>query len=155
MTVKRSDKPSLEGSRHQQMKCPYKPISKRLDFIVPLIVLVLAVLACAEKHFGNLRVYSATLGSVGQFYDQTADRILADDVWVFRPNGTFSAVVNVDGQKLTLSGKYGGDDAGKDFFFSIDTNNDGKYDDNLYASNDFSYIEWRREGGILKYIRIQ
>jgi len=126
-------------------------MKRSLRFIAPGLLLILAVLACAERTFADLRVYSARPGSASLFYDKGTDKILADDVWVFRPDGTFSAVVNADGQRLTLSGRYGGDDAGEDFVFAIDTNGDGKYDDDLYASDDFSYIEWRRESGTTRY----
>jgi len=125
--------------------------NRKLAIITPVAFLILAMLACAEKQFANPHVYSATSGPANQFYDQTADKILTDDVWVFRPDGTYSAILNVDGQRLMLSGRYGGDNAAEDFFIAIDTDGDGEYDDSLYASDDFSYIEWQRSNGTLKY----
>jgi hypothetical protein len=127
-------------------------MNKRLTLAVALAMLVLAILACAERSFTDTHVYAAMPGFASEFYDQAADRILQDDVWVFRPDGKYSAIVQVEGNRLTLSGRYGGDDAGNGFYFSIDTNNDGEYDDSLYASEGFSYIEWRRSSGTLKYV---
>jgi len=126
--------------------------NRKFALITLVAFLVLAMLACAEKQFVNPHVYAAISGSANQFYDQTTDKLLADDVWVFRPDGTYSAIVNVDGQRLMLSGRYGGDNAAEDFFIAIDTDGDGEYDDSLYASDDFSYIEWRRSDGTLKYV---
>jgi hypothetical protein len=115
-------------------------------------MLILATIACAEKYFVNIRVYAAIPGSYSEFYDKSANRILQDNVWVFRPDGTFSAIVIVDGERKLLSGKYGADNAGDDMYISIDTNDDGKYDDSLYVSKDSSFIEWRRNNGTLKYL---
>jgi len=106
-----------------------------------------------RRIFVDLRVYSAAQGTANQFYDSTTDKILGEDIWVFRPDGTYSAIVNVDGKILTLSGVYSGDDVGDVFIFSIETNNDHEFDESLYTDpdDDFSFIEWRRESGSLKY----
>jgi hypothetical protein len=119
--------------------------------LLAVLALVVSTLACAEKTFTDLHVYSASFGTVGQFYDQATDKILEENVWVFRSDGSYTAIVNIDGEIITLTGKYGGDDVGDDFLFSIDTNNDGNYDEQIFASDDFSFIEWRRESGTLKY----
>jgi hypothetical protein len=127
-------------------------ITKRKYLLaLPLIILIIATLACAERQFGNTRVFSATPGTADKFYDQTADKILLDNVWVFHPDGTYDAVVVIEGQRKTISGRYGGDDSGEGFYFSIDTDNDGNYDDYLVASEGFMYLEWRRDSETLKY----
>ncbi len=105
-----------------------------------------------RRTFVDLHVYSATSGTANQFYDSTIDKILGEDIWVFRPNGTYSAIVNVGGKILTLSGVYSGDDVGDDFIFSIETNNDSKFDESLYSDDNFSFIEWRHKSGTLKYL---
>ena len=105
-----------------------------------------------RRIFADLHVYSAVVGTTSQFYDSTTDKILGENIWVFRPDGTYSAIVNVDGNTLTLSGVYSGDDVGNnDFIFSIETNNDHEFDESLYTDGVFSFLEWRRDSGTLKY----
>jgi len=125
--------------------------SNFFHIILALLALIATTLACAEKTFADLHVYSDSPGAVEQFYDRAADKILKENVWVFHPDGSYSANVEVDGESLILSGKYGGDDAGDEFLFSIDTDNDGNYDETFFVGDDFSLIEWRRESGTLKY----
>ena len=127
-----------------------------IRLVIPLLALILSTLACAEKYFDNTQVYSAEKGTVEEFYDTKNDKILADNVWVFKPDGTYSALINIGGQKRLLSGKYGGDNlSNHEFAFSIDTNNDGQYDDNLWIiDGDFAVIEWRREDATLRYFQI-
>jgi hypothetical protein len=128
-----------------------------------MILLLLIVSSCATstpspnstpvpgRIFKDLRVYSATPGTPNQFYDPIADKLLREDVWVFRPNGTYKAEVSVDGEILELSGVYAGDQTGQGFIFSIETNNDSTFDESLYTDDNFSFIEWRRDGESLKY----
>ena len=104
-----------------------------------------------RRIFKDLRVYSATPGTPSQFYDPINDKILGEDVWVFRSDGTYKAAVNVEGELLDLSGVYAGDDTGQSFIFSIETNNDSTFDESLYTDDKFSFIEWRRDGEMLKY----
>ena len=104
-----------------------------------------------RRVFVDLHVYSATSGTAEQFYDLVNDKILGENIWVFRPNGTYSAILNLDGKILTLSGVYSGDDVGDDFIFSIETSNDHEFDESLYTDDEFSFIEWRRENGVIKY----
>ena len=122
-----------------------------LCVLLALLALIVSTLACAERTFTDLHVYSASPGTVEQFYDRTADKILKENVWVFRSDASYTANLKVDGERMTLSGKYGGDDVGDEFLFSIDIDNDGSYDETIFASDDFSFIEWRRESGTLKY----
>ncbi len=128
-----------------------RKISNLFYILLALLSLVASMLACAERTFTDLHVYSETPGAIEEFYDQSTNKILQDNVWVFRSDGTYSAIVNIDGERISLAGKYGGDDVGDDFLFSIDIDNDGTYDDTIFASDDFTFIEWRRESGTLKY----
>jgi hypothetical protein len=129
----------------------------------PMILLLLIMSGCVtstpnpnstpvpRRIFKDLRVYSAIPGTPNQFYDPIADKFLSEDVWVFRSNGTYKAEVSVDGEILELSGVYAGDDTGQGFTFSIETNNDSAFDEELYTDDNFSFIEWRRNGETLKY----
>lgn len=127
-----------------------------LRLLMPLIALVWSILACGERNFDSIQVYSATKGNIEEFYDFEMDKILVSNVWVFKPNGTYEALIELEGEIRSLRGKYGGDDLSKnEFAFSIDTNDDGVYDDNLWVTNgDFSIIEWRRKEITLKYFQI-
>lgn len=144
-----------------------------LNRFIKLFIVVLSLLSIADcatsipiptpdenstpvprRIFVDLRVYSATPGTVSQYYDSTADKILGENVWFFRPDGTYSAIINDEGEVINLSGVYSGDDVGGDvFIFSIETNNDSEYDESLYTDDDFSFIEWRREIGTFTYYR--
>ena len=126
-------------------------MKNRIQLSLSLIALIITVLACGYKTFGNLRVYSSTSGSASQFYDATADTILAENVWVFYPNGEYKAVVIVDEKQTTLRGKYGAEDIGDVFAIVIDTDGDGKFDDELYPDHNSSYFEWRHENSIVTY----
>lgn len=129
---------------------------KRLtSILLSVIALVVASLACGERIFTDLKVYASDAGVITDFYDIQGDQILADNVWVFHPDGTYNAIVVLDGERLNLSGKYAGDDVGDEFVFSIDTNGDGEYDEHLYAIDEFQAIEWRRETGTLKFTVIK
>lgn len=108
-----------------------------------------------RRIFADLRVYSATTGTINQYYDSATDKILSKNIWVFRPDGTYSAIVNIDGKTLNLSGVYSGDGSESGFIFSIETNNDSHFDESLYTDDSFSFIEWRRESGTLKYFLVK
>jgi len=127
-------------------------MKKRFARFILFIVFILVTFACADKQFGNIRIYAAIPGSSSDFYDKSKNRILQDNVWVFLPDGTFSAIVIADDKRNIFSGKYGADNAGEDMFISIDTNGDGKFDDSLFLSKDSLFIEWRRKDGTLKYL---
>lgn len=128
-------------------------MKSRSSLAVPVLMLVLAALACGGRVFGDLRVYSANPGPASEFYDPVGDRILADDVWVFRPDGTFDAIVNVDEQRSTLSGTYEGDNAGHVLYLFLDTDGDGETDASLILDDENFSIVWQREreGGELIY----
>lgn len=126
-------------------------MKNRIQLSLSLIALIITVLACGYKTFGNLRIYSSTSGSASQFYDATADTILAENVWVFYPEGKYKAIVIIDGKQTILRGKYGAEDRGDDFIISIDTDNDGKFDDELYPDHNSSYFEWHHENNIVTY----
>ncbi len=108
-----------------------------------------------RRIFTDLRVYSATPGTPSQFYDPIADKIIGENVWVFRSDGTYRAKVTVSGELLNLSGVYAGDDTGQGFLFSIEINNDSTFDESLYTDDNFSFIEWKREGETLKYYLVK
>jgi hypothetical protein len=129
-------------------------MKKHVFLLIPALALGLASLACAGRVFAELRVYSATHAPVVQLYDAATDTILRDDVWVFRPDGTFDAVLIIDDQRLLLSGTYDGDDAGEEFVFGLDIDGDGQDDELIYADvtgDSFSFIEWRRDNGTFRY----
>ena len=130
-------------------------MKKRIKLSLFLITLVATILACGYKTFGAIHVYSATSGYVSQFYNSTTDTILADNVWVFYPDGKYKALVLVDGKQTNLSGKYGAEDAGDEFTISIDTDGDSKFDDDLYPDDNLSYFEWHHNSNILKYYLAQ
>ncbi len=107
----------------------------------------------SRRPFGAIHVYSATPGSVDQYYDAASDTIRGEDVWVFHPNGIYSAVLCVDGKIKRWSGSYSFDGVGDDMMFFIETNGDGNYDVQLYTAEGFPYIEWRRQSGTIRYVR--
>ncbi len=107
----------------------------------------------SRRPFVALHVYSATPGSVDQYYDAASETIRGEDVWVFRPNGTYSAVLRVDGKINRWSGSYSFDDVGDDMMFFIETNGDSNYDVQLYTAEGFPYVEWRRQSGPIRYVR--
>lgn len=121
-----------------------------------LVIFFLMSLACGGRVFEKQRVYSVTRGPAKQFYDSTTNKILADDVWVFQPDGTFAAIVMVNGERRILSGKYEGDETGGGFFFFLDLDGDGNFnDDNIFLGKDDSYIEWRRNSETFTYFLAQ
>jgi hypothetical protein len=138
-----------------------------LSRLLVIVVSVFAMIGCSKlpstpTPYGNstpvprrpflaLHVYSKNPGTVDQFYDTASDAIRGENVWVFRSNGHYSAVINVDGQIRNFSGVYGFDDVGDDMIFSIETNGDSHFDKSLYTINDFSYVEWRRKSGTVRY----
>ena len=133
-------------------------VNKHLRLLIPALALGLAGLACAGRVFTELRVYSATPAPIEQLYDTGTDTILQDDVWVFRPDGSFDAVLIIDGERFLLSGTYEGDDAGEEFIFGLDIDGDGQDDELIYAdvANDgFSFIEWRRDDGTFRYWAVE
>ncbi|WKZ34600.1 MAG: hypothetical protein QY332_13350 [Anaerolineales bacterium] len=130
--------------------------SNKHQIMWPVLFLILASLACAERYFSSTQVYASEKVELNKGYNETKDQILVENVWVFKADGTFKAAISLNGQVKQLEGKYGGDDVGGNIFlFSIDTDNDGEYDDNLRVLNgDFSVIEWQQNGEILRYFQI-
>jgi len=131
---------------------------RRLDSINgPIIVLValcIAILACGGRVFTDVRVYSLKPASLHDLYDQSSDRILKEDVWVFRPDGSFDVIVWIGGELIALTGAYEGDDAGDEFLFMLDTDGEGEFDEQLVADTEddrFMWIEWRTEDGTYIY----
>lgn len=119
---------------------------RRLLFVV--MALVLTSFACGSRVFEKPHVYANPPQPLAEVYDSSTDLILADNVWVFRPDGTFEARLENNGQHLHLSGTYDGDDTGSGFFIFLDTDGDGQPDDQLLldTENDaYSYIEWEAE----------
>jgi hypothetical protein len=126
-------------------------MKNRIQLCLILITLIIATLACGYKTFGDLRVYSSISGSANQFYDATTDAILADNVWIFYPDGKYKAVVMIDGKQTNLHGKYGAEDIGNVFTILLDTDGDGKFDDELYPDHNSSYFEWHYESNTVTY----
>jgi len=126
-------------------------MKRRTQLSVVFIALIFTTLACGYKTFGSVRVYSSTSGSVSQFYDANTDTILKDDVWIFYPNGKYKAVVIVDEKRTSLHGKYGAEDMGDIFVILIDTDGDGKFDEELYPDHKSTYFEWRHENNVVTY----
>ena len=119
--------------------------------ILSLIALFTVTIACSYRYFADFRVYSATPGSAIQFFDSTTDTIIADNVWVFYPEGNFKAVVIVEGKRTTLHGKYGVDNAADNWLISIDVDSRKKFNDHLYLNDSFSYFEWRGDNNVITY----
>ncbi len=128
-------------------------MKNRLLIVLALAALIASSLACAaRKYVSDTRVYASTSGGVADdFYNSTSKQILQDGVWVFQPDGTFTARLTVDGAPLSLAGKYQGDDSGKDFLIHLDTNSDGAFEDSLYMNQDDTSFEWRRPSGTLTF----
>ena len=115
---------------------------------VPLafLVLITASLACAGRVFQNTHVYALPQIPLLEAYDPTSDAILADNVWVFRPDGTFQARITSCKGHEQFSGSYSGDDVGSDFLFLLDTNGDGTTDDQVQLDvqdDAYSFIDWK------------
>jgi hypothetical protein len=133
-------------------------MNRNLRLLIPALALGVANLVCTGRVFTQLHVYSATPAPIEQLYDTTTDTILHDDVWVFRSDGTFDAVLIINGERLLLSGTYNGDDAGDEFIFGLDIDDDGQDDELIYADvtdDSFSLIEWRRDDGTFIYRLIE
>ena len=124
---------------------------ERRQICLPILLLAFTALACgAGQVFANRQVYSAIPGPANQFYDPITDKILADDVWVFRSDGTYTAIINVDEQRRIRSGKY---EIGEDLIY-LDIDYDSEvfsYADILFVCNDGSSIEWQRSDETLIY----
>jgi hypothetical protein len=105
----------------------------------------------SRRPFLALHVYSTIPGTVDQYYDTATDTIRGENVWVFRSSGHYSAVVKDDGQIRNFSGVYSFDDVGDDMIFSLETNGESHFDKYLYTIKDFSYVEWRRKSGVVRY----
>jgi hypothetical protein len=121
---------------------------RRLFFV--FVALALASFACGSRIFEKPHVYANPPQPLAEVYDSSTDRILGENAWVFRPDGTFEARLETNGERLHLSGTYDGDDTGSGFFFFLDTDGDGQSDDQvlLDTENDaYSYIEWQAEAG--------
>lgn|GEM_PF-6012643 len=127
----------------------------KLHLIILIAVFVIVTLACGGRVFTELHVYSATPNPIEQVYNPSTDEILAENVWVFRPDGSFEAVVKHGNQQYLLSGDYEGDSDGRGFFFFLDTTGDGKFDEEVLLSDDDSYIEWQREGQTIRYVLVK
>jgi hypothetical protein len=82
-------------------------------------------------------------------YDPNGDRVLGDNVWVFRPNGTFDAVMHTGGQELILTGTYSTRKGEDGLLIDLGTDGDGefggKFDEGLYVGYNSLYIEWQYE----------
>jgi hypothetical protein len=82
-------------------------------------------------------------------YDPNGDRVLGDNVWVFRPNGTFDAVMHKDGQELILTGTYSTRKGEDGLLIDLETDGDGefdgKFDEDLSVGYNSLYIEWQYE----------
>jgi hypothetical protein len=122
-----------------------------LSYIAAVLVLTIAMLACGGRVFTERQIYSSNPGAAEELYNPATDEILVGDVWVFRPDGTFDAVVNLDDEQLYLSGSYEGDNAGEGFYFFLDLAGSGQSDEEVFLSDDNSYIEWKHEGQTLRY----
>jgi hypothetical protein len=123
----------------------YIRIGSLLRPFLVLSILVSASLACAGRVFDELHVYSSPTRSLADVYDPSTDTILAENVWVFRPDGTFSAQLIINGDQLIMSGTYEGDDTGTGFFFLLDTDGDGKNDEEVeldVEEDEYSFISW-------------
>jgi hypothetical protein len=104
----------------------------------------------------DTRIYSSEGGKPTDFYDFQDGGIIAEDVWVFRSDGTFDAILVVENERIDLSGKYEGDDVGDmGFFIFLNTDKDGRFDDGevlLDTENDeYKWIEWVHKGITYRY----
>jgi hypothetical protein len=114
--------------------------------VLVVVALASSVLACGGRVSTDVRVYTSAADSIQESYDAATDRILREDVWLFRRDGTFDALLRIAGREVSLTGTYEGDDAGDQFIFRIDVDGDGDFDDQLVSDADeggFSWIEWR------------
>lgn len=125
-------------------------MNRQRRLLLMVIALALLSFACGGRVFEEPHVYANPPQPLAVVYDSSTDRILADNAWVFRPDGTFEARVENNGQHLHLSGTYSGDDTGTAFFFFLDTDGDGQSDDQVLLDTEddaYSYIEWEAEAG--------
>lgn len=125
---------------------------RRLAPLIGLTALLVAGLACGGRVFTDLRVYSLEPGSQADFYDSEADVILKDNVWVFRPDGTFEARITVTDTLTSLLGHYEGDNIGSGFVMFLDFDGDQVFEDEVSVADDNSYIEWEHQGQTYRFV---
>ncbi len=127
----------------------------RSPLIVVVLFLVAATLACAGRVFETSHVYALTPIPAQEAYDASTDAVVADNAWVFRPDGTFAANLSACGTRTHLSGTYSGDDVGPDtFLILLDTNKDGTSDDQVQLDVHniaYSFLEWDCAGQTLRF----
>ncbi len=122
-------------------------MNKRAFLTVILGLVLLAAAACSERRYASFtRVYAADKGIQETFFDATNNKILQENVWVFQPDGTYTASLSLDGKTVDWAGQYDAHTQGKDFVIAVDTNGDGKYEETLYVNGDVS-VDWRRPSG--------
>jgi hypothetical protein len=122
----------------------------------PIIAISLSILACAGRTFTLTKVYAIDTGKIAEYYDEETETIIGEDVWAFRSDGTFDAILIVEEEIMTLSGKYEGDDVGDmGFYIFLNTDIDGIFDDGevlLDTENDeYKWIEWIHNGITYRY----
>lgn len=123
-----------------------------------MMVLVLATIACAGRVFETTHVYSLSQVPLSEVYESESDLIRGDNVWVFRPDGTFEANVPVCKTGGNLSGFYSGDDVGSEFIFLLDLDGDGAAEDQvtLDVENDgFAFIDWICGDQVFRFFLLQ
>ncbi|KAA3648177.1 MAG: hypothetical protein DWQ07_04055 [Chloroflexi bacterium] len=108
--------------------------------------------------FSELHVYSEDSVLLEEVYDGANDEIIGNNVWVFRPDGTFDVRLGIEDEVIEFSGNYEGDDTGNGFFFFLDLDLDGEFDDEILVdmeNDSFSFIEWNNDGAIYRYVLVE
>ena len=130
----------------------------RMRLFLAVIAVAVSSLACAGRVFETTHVYSLSELTVSQAYEPNSGTILADNVWVFRPDGTFEARIPACNTRDHLFGSYSGDDVGSEFLFLLDLNEDGQGEDTVRVdvkNDEYAYIEWDCDDQTLRFILIQ
>ncbi|NOH10616.1 MAG: hypothetical protein HND51_03130 [Chloroflexi bacterium] len=133
-------------------------MDKRIYLVFPITFITIAVLACAGRVFSELHVYSEDSVLLEEVYDGANDEIIGNNVWVFRPDGTFDVRLGIEDEVIEFSGNYEGDDTGNGFFFFLDLDLDGEFDDEILVdmeNDSFSFIEWNNDGAIYRYVLVE
>ena len=151
-----AEAPSLGGFKKKQK---VNIVRRRMTFFILIIAVIAITFACAGRIFEKQHIFSNPIRQINEVYDYSTDTIIADDVWVFNPDGTFKAKIKDSSKILEITGTYSGDDIGERylFFLFINDDNDADYEVQLDTENDlYSFIEWKNgDNSIIRYWLIE
>ena len=93
--------------------------SLRYRFFILIIVLLASSFSCAEKHFVKTQIFIRDSPLLDISKIDLSDPLKNHEGFIFYPDGTFEAKVEIDNKVFEFSGNYGADDVGSGFHYSL------------------------------------